>query len=53
MIQDIKNQLDLLSREQQSNGTIRSMAVQALLRNTFGGHKLYKQKRLDKSPGNR
>lgn len=52
MVEDILSQLDMLSKEQQKKGTVRSMAIQAQLRKAFGGHKAYERKKPDSTNDN-
>jgi 3-hydroxyisobutyrate dehydrogenase-like beta-hydroxyacid dehydrogenase len=44
LIEQLQGQLDMLIQEYKSKGTIRSMAIQAQLRKTFGRHSVYERK---------
>jgi 3-hydroxyisobutyrate dehydrogenase-like beta-hydroxyacid dehydrogenase len=43
LIHDLLNQIDLIIQEHKDNRTVRSMSIQALLRNLFGKHKIYEK----------
>ena len=44
MIQELLNQFDRMELEHKKKGTVRSMAIQAQIRKSFGGHTVYKRK---------